>query len=243
MSTPTNKKITACIYARVSSTGDRQDTARQVEDLTAYAKANNITIARTFTEKASGRKKREDRPVLNECLLYCIAQKIDVLLVSELSRLGRNAADVLNNVNICKEAKVNIYFQKEQLSLFLPDGKPHPFLTMLVAVLGAMAEMEADNIRYRLQSGLDKYIRDGGKVGRKQGYTKPLADYERDYPAVFKELRRPNRESYDRIARICQVSKVTVITCAKLLGLTRAQQSSQSKTPASQKPTKQKSEQ
>ena len=229
----------AIIYARVSSTGDRQDTARQVEDLTRYAQANNIEIVKTFTEKASGRKKREDRPVLNECLLYCLANHIDVLLVSELSRLGRNAADVLNNVNICKESKVNIYFQKEQMSIFLPDGKPHPFLTMLVAVLGAMAEMEADNIRYRLQSGRDKYIRDGGKLGRKEGYRKPKENYEREYPAVFKELRKPRRESYDRIARLCGVSKKTVITCAELLGITRNQQQAadplQSKKTDSQK--------
>lgn len=217
-----NKK--AVIYARVSSTGDRQDTARQVDDLTAYARNNNLQLVRTYTEKASGRKKRADRPVLNECLLYCIAQRIDTLLVSELSRLGRNAADVLNNVNACKEAGVNIYFQKEQMSIFLPDGKPHPFLTMLVAVLGAMAEMEADNIRYRLKSGRDKYVRDGGKLGRPEGYRKTLADYERDYPQVIKELRRKDRESYNRIARLTGTSKNTVITVARMLGLTQDQQ-------------------
>lgn len=229
---------TAVIYARVSSTGDRQDTARQVDDLTAYARNNGLQLVRTYTEKASGRKKRSDRPVLNECLLYCIAQRVDTLLVSELSRLGRNAADVLNNVNACKEAGVNIYFQKEQMSIFLPDGKPHPFLTMLVAVLGAMAEMEADNIRYRLKSGRDKYVRDGGKLGCPEGTRKTLADYERDYPQVIKELRRKDRESYNRIALLTKTSKNTVITIARMLGLTRT--SKQTVTIHTPAPTEQK---
>ena len=47
---------TATIYARVSSTGDRQDTARQVEDLTAYAQRNELEVVKVFTEKLSGLK-------------------------------------------------------------------------------------------------------------------------------------------------------------------------------------------
>ena len=214
----------AVIYARVSSTGDRQDTARQVDDLTSYARRNEIEIVRTFEEKASGAKTRKDRPVLNECLVYCVSNKIDVLLVSELSRLGRNTLDVLQNINFAKEAKLNIYFQKEGLSIFTPDGKPHPFLTMLIAVLSAAAEMERENIEYRLNSGRNRYVRNGGQVGRKKGSTKKLEDYERDYPSVFKELRRKDRESYDRIALLTKTSKNTVLTIARMIGLTRDKQ-------------------
>ena len=130
---------------------------------------------------------------------------------------------------------MNIYFQKEQMSIFLPDGKPHPFLTMLVAVLGAMAEMEADNIRYRLKSGRDKYVRDGGKLGRPEGTRKTLADYERDYPQVIKELRRKDRESYDRIAKLTGTSKRTIITIADLLGLTRNKPTVTIHTPSDEK--------
>lgn len=214
----------AVIYARVSSTGDRQDTARQVDDLTAYAQRNDIELVHTFEEKASGAKSRKERPVLNECLIYCVSKKIDILLVSELSRLGRNTLDVLTNINFAKEARLNIYFQKESLSIFTADGKPHPFLTMLIAVLSAAAEMERENIQYRLNSGRERYIRNGGKLGRPEGYRKQLKDYERDYPEVFKELRKRDRESYDRIARLTGASKNTVITIARILGLTRDQQ-------------------
>ena len=207
----------AIIYARVSSIGPRQDTPRQVEDLTSYAAANDIEVIKTFTEKFTGRKKRSERPILNEALIYCVAEKIDIILLSELSRIGRNAEDILQNILYCKNSNINVYFQKEQFSIFLPDGQPHPFLMIFIAILGTMAEMEPENIKYRLNSGKEKYIRDGGKIGRKVGYRKPAAKYREDYPEVFKELRKPNRESYDRIARLCGVHKNTVITCQRIL--------------------------
>ncbi len=220
---------TATIYARVSSTGDRQDTARQVEDLTAYAQRNGLDVVKTFTEKASGAKNRQERPVLNECLLYCVAQHIDMLLISELSRLGRNVDDILQNVIFCKNARLNIYFQKEGLSLFQPDGKENPYLTVIIAVLGTCASIERENIKFRLNSGREKYIRDGGKCGR-EGYRKSPDEYRRDYPEVFKLLRKKDRLSYDNIAKLCDCSKRTVITCAEILGLTKSQQAAASPT-------------
>lgn len=211
------KETKAVIYARVSSVGDRQNTARQVEDLTAYAQRNELTVVKVYQEKASGNKTRQERPELDRCLKYCATEHIDMLLVSELSRLGRNAEDVLKNVMFCKESKLNVFFQKEQMSIFTPDGKPHPFLLVFISILGTIAEMERENIYFRLQSGRDKYIRDGGKMGRKEGYRKKLSDYRRDYPEVYKELRRKDRLSYERIAKLCDVNKRTVMTFAKLL--------------------------
>ena len=213
----------AVIYARVSSLGDRQDTQRQVDDLTRYAQANDIEVIRTYTEKVSGAKKRVDRPILNQCLIDATAQQIDIILVSELSRLGRNVEDVLNNVLYCKNSNINVYFQKEQFSIFQPDGQPHPFLMIFIAILGTMAEMERENIKYRLNSGREKYIRDGGKLGR-EGYRKSPDEYRRDYPEVFKLLRKKDRLSYDNISKLCDCSKHTVITCAEILGLTKSQQ-------------------
>ena len=59
---------TAVIYARVSSEGDRQNTARQVADLNRYASASGLNVVNTFEEKISGATKNEKRDVLNACL-------------------------------------------------------------------------------------------------------------------------------------------------------------------------------
>ena len=180
----------AVIYARVSSVGDRQDTSRQIRDLEKYAADNSLTVVRTCEEHISGARKTKDRPVLSECLQYCINNNVDILLISELSRLGRNVDDVLANVQLCKEHQLNVYFQKEQLSIFNADGKEHPFLTIFIAVLGTCAEMERENIKFRLNSGREKYIAEGGKLGRKEGYKKSDEKLREEYAGVIKQLRK-----------------------------------------------------
>jgi DNA invertase Pin-like site-specific DNA recombinase len=180
----------AVIYARVSSVGDRQDTTRQLRDLEKYAGDHSLTVVKTFEEHISGAKKTKDRPILTECLDYCFSNNIDTLLISELSRLGRNVDDVLANVQRCKEHHLNVYFQKEQLSIFNADGKEHPFLTIFIAVLGTCAEMERENIKFRLNSGREKYIAEGGKLGRKEGYKKSDEKLREEYAGVIKQLRK-----------------------------------------------------
>lgn len=200
--------MNAVIYARVSSTNDRQSTDRQVSDLNGYASKNDINVVKTFEEHISGAKRNEERPILCECLDYCIKNKVDILLISELSRLGRNVDEVLANVKICKDSNLNIYFQKENLSIFQPDGTKNPFLNIFISVLGTCAEMERENIKFRLNSGRAKYIADGGKLGRKAGYRKPKEQKEVEYKEVIKELKKGT--SVRRTAKLCDVSVSTV---------------------------------
>lgn len=198
----------AVIYARVSSTNDRQSTDRQVSDLNNYASKNDVEVIKVFEEYISGAKRNEERIVLCECLDYCISNNIDVLLISELSRLGRNVDEVLANVKRCKDNHLNIYFQKENLSIFQADGTKNPFLNIFISVLGTCAEMERENIKFRLNSGRDKYIAEGGKLGRKIGYRKPTEKKEEEYKNVLKELRKGT--SVRRTAKLCDVSASTV---------------------------------
>ena len=80
----------AVIYSRVSSLNDRQNAERQIADLTQFADRNDFTILEIFSEKISGAKKNEERVILTNCLEYCVVNRVDTLLLSELSRLGRN---------------------------------------------------------------------------------------------------------------------------------------------------------
>lgn len=200
--------MTAAIYARVSSLNDRQSTDRQVIDLQNYADRNSIEVVKTFEEHISGAKKNEERAVLCECLDYCISNKVDTLLISELSRLGRNVDEVLANVKLCKDNGLNIYFQKENLSIFETDGKKNPFLNIFISVLGTCAEMERENIKFRLNSGRAKYIAEGGKLGRKIGSIKSSEKKQDEYKSVLKELRKGT--SIRRTAKLCDVSVSTV---------------------------------
>ena len=180
----------AVIYARVSSVTDRQSTDRQVVDLRSYANTNNMNIVKVFEEHISGVKKNEERPILCECLDFCVTNNIDILLISELSRLGRNVDEVLANVKFCKDHDLNIYFQKENLSIFQSDGSKNPFLNIFISVLGTCAEMERESISFRLNSGRAQYIANGGKLGRKTGSTKSREKKKDEYKEVISLLRK-----------------------------------------------------
>lgn len=66
-----------------------------------------------YEEHISGAKRNEERPILCECLDYCISNGVDMLLISELSSLGRNVDEVLANVKRCKDNNLNISFRRK----------------------------------------------------------------------------------------------------------------------------------
>ena len=198
----------AVIYARVSSTGERQSTSRQVADLTDYAIRNGLNVVGVYEEHISGAKRNEERAVLAECIDYAVTNAVDVVLYSELSRCGRAVWEVLDTIRTLKDNGINAYFQKEGLSLFGTDGKENPYLAVMVSVLGVCAQMERENITYRLNSGRAKYIADGGKLGRKIGSVKTKERKQEEYSKVIRSLRAG--KSIRDTALICGVSVSTV---------------------------------
>lgn len=181
---------TAVIYARVSSVGDRQSTERQVKDLSDYAVYQNIEVRKVFEEHISGARKNDERPVLCEAIQYCKDNGIDVLLVSELSRLGRNAFEVLASVKDLLDCGINLYIQKEQFTLLDKDGKPSLFAPVMIATLSTCAQLERDNISFRLNSGRKQYVAKGGKLGRKPGSTKSADQKKEEYREVISLLKK-----------------------------------------------------
>lgn len=180
----------AVIYARVSSESDRQNTDRQIAELRDYASRNRLNVEKVFSEHISGAKKNEERPTLCECLDYCKTHRIHTLLINALDRLGRNVDEVLANVKFCKDNNINIYFQKENLNIFQPDGTKNPFLNIFISVLGTCAELERSSIAYRLATGRKRYLENGGKLGRKPGYHKSREKKQEQYSEIISYLRK-----------------------------------------------------
>lgn len=198
----------AVIYTRVSSTGDRQNTDRQVADLKAYAEYRQLEVTSIFEEKISGAKKNSERPVLVEALDYCEANSIDILLVSELSRLGRNAFEVLEVVKKLVDNKINLFMQKEQFTLLDENKQPSTFAAVMIATLSTCAQLERENIKFRLNSGRAQYIAKGGKLGRKVGSTKTIEQKKEEYKEVITLLKKGY--SIRNIAQLCDIGISTV---------------------------------
>ena len=210
----TMKDMKAVIYARVSSTGDRQSTERQVIDLTDYADKNGITICKTFEEHISGAKRNTERAVLSECIEYAISNRVDVVLFSELSRCGRAVWEVLDTIRTLKDNGINAYFQKEGLSLFSEDGRENIYLAIMIAVLSSASQIERENLIFRLKSGrkvyVDKNLAATGKsgLGRKVGYRKPVEKKKEEYKEALKLLRL--KYPIRKVAKLTDVSESTI---------------------------------
>ena len=197
---------TAVIYARVSSSGDRQSTDRQVADLRAFATREGFEVLEVFSENCSGA--REDRPELLRCVEYLKRGECSTLLVSEISRLGRSVKGVVNTIDELTRAKVNIYLQDINLYTLLPDGSENPLAKVILTVLALGAEIERKSIVGRLNSGRERAKEKGVKMGRPQGSMMSNQELLNKYPEVVKKLRKGL--SIREIAKICDVSPSTV---------------------------------
>ena len=181
---------TAVIYARVSSVGDRQNTDRQISDLLDYVEYQKLELCKIYEEHISGAKKNSERPVLQQAIEFCKSNKVSILLVSELSRLGRNAFEVLATVKDLIDSGINLYMQKEQLTLLDAEGKPTMFAPIMIATLSTCAQLERENIKFRLNSGRKLYIERGGKLGRKVGSVKTTDQKREEYRDIISYLKR-----------------------------------------------------
>ena len=200
----------AVIYARVSSTGDRQDTARQVADLKAYAQSSGLEVVKVFEEKASGAKR--DREILAECMDFVMTGDARHLLVSELSRLGRSVRQVLDIVEDLTDIGVNIHILQQHCCTIKEDGTQDPMVKAMVTMYGTFAEMERAAIVDRLQSGR-KLAKAEGKVkfGRPEGSVMTSEEILAKYPNIVRRLKKG-----DRIRDIAELEHLSTKTVQKV---------------------------
>ena len=200
--------MTSCyIYARVSSVGDRQSTERQVKNLTGLARARGYEVHGIYEEHISGAKTNKERKVLTECLESAKKNRIDLILFSELSRCGRAIWEVLETIKFCADHKINIYFQKEGLTLF-KDGKVDSIMAIYISCLGFYAEKERENIYFRLSQGRELAKQKGVKMGRKAGSVESHQQRAEKHADIIKNLRKGC--SIRDTAKLCSVGTSTV---------------------------------
>ena len=106
------------------------------------------------------------------------------------SRLGRNAFEVLSTVKEMIDCGINIYFQKEQFSLLDKEGKPSLFAPVMIATLSTCAQLERENIKFRLNSGRNNYIAKGGRLGRRKGSIKSEERLKEEYKETIQLLKK-----------------------------------------------------
>lgn len=203
------------IYSRVSSQSSRQSTERQVVDLKRLAIGRGDKVVAVFEEKISGRKANVERPVLSRCLEYCIDPQnlVDMLFLSEISRLGRSTLEILKALDALHTHKVCVYIQNLNLETLRPDKTVNPLSSLVTTLLGELAAMERQGIIDRLNSGRELYIEKGGRLGRKPGSKKSMEQKREEYKEAISLLKKGY--SIRNVAKLTNKSVSTILSIKK----------------------------
>ncbi len=186
------------IYLRVST--DAQDTENQKHGILEYCQAHGIEADAIHEDTVSGRVDWRNRRIGE---LLSIADKGDIILVAEVSRLARSTLQVLEILQCAAERKVSLVVVKNGLRF---DNSMPSKIT--ATILGLAAEIERDFISLRTKEALAQRRNAGKKLGR------PLGSKARHYKLDKKrnEIERYLKLGINRtaIAKLVGVSRPTL---------------------------------
>ena len=201
------------IYTRVST--NFQEYERQVNDLTNFAAKQGYEVVNTFSEKISGSKKNEERKELSAMIQFCLDNEIDKVLISELSRLGRNTLEVLKAVELLNDNKISLYIFNLGIETLNTNKEVSISSKLMITMLAEFASMERIQIRQRMKSGYENHIATGGSVGRTKGSVKSNEALKAEHKDIIKYLKQGL--SLNNIMKITGKSKPTIIKMKKFI--------------------------
>ena len=180
------------LLLRVST--NSQDYEYQRNTLTDICERNGWEIVHTVENKVSGAKKSEEREEIVELLEYVRHNKIDIVVATEVSRLGRDTLEALKIIEILNENKVNLYFANYGIETLLPDGTINPIARLILTICLEISAYERNLIKYRMKAGYEEYLKKRKdnpelRLGR-QGYKKDEQAYRKDYAQELSLLRK-----------------------------------------------------
>ncbi len=134
---------------------------------------------------------------------------IDKVLVTELSRLGRDPLQVLQAIEILNQNKISLFIQNYNIETLTPDKEINAMSQFLITILAEIARMERRrSIENRLSSGYQNYRNNGGVVGRKKGFRKSNEEMIIQYAEEIKMLKKGY--NYQHISQITSTNKNTL---------------------------------
>ena len=182
-------------YTRVSS--DKQSVENQKFEILKFADKKKLRIDEWIEETISGTKRVQDRKLGK---LLQRTKKGDILIVSELSRLGRNLMEVMSLLHDCMERDIKVFTVKEGYELGNNINSK-----VLAFAFSLSAEIERELISQRTKEALARKKSEGKKLGRPKG-------------SLSKETKLTGKEE---IIQDLLRKKVSVSAIGKILGVHR----------------------
>lgn len=164
-------------YLRAST--DKQDLSHQKLELLEYARKNKMNISDFIEIQISSRKTTKQRRIDE---LMDMLKEADTLVVTELSRLGRSTAEVIDLINALVTRGVRVVVIKQNLDIQKHDMHSK----IMITLLSLFAELERDLISLRTKEALYAKKAQGITLGKPKG-TIQKSKFDKDIDKI-KEL-------------------------------------------------------
>ena len=210
--------IPVAILVRVSTS--KQETARQLAELTQYAASKGYAVVAVCEETVNGDADDADRHGLQQIEKLAETGKIQKVLVHEISRIARRNSVAHRFVEMLEQYGVSLYWHAQGIETLLPNGKRNPAAGIMLALLAEMARSELELLRARIMSGLTEARRRGKRLGRPPGSTSTPANLLHKHRDVVRLL--TSGQSIRNAAKLSEKSISTIQRIKALLPLGRS---------------------
>ncbi len=190
-------------YIRVST--DRQTVENQRFEINQFCEKNTLIVDKWIEETISGTKNLQDRKLGK---LLKRMKKDDILVCSELSRLGRNLLMIMGILNECMNREIQVWTIKDNYRLGNDINSK-----VLAFAFGLSAEIERNLISQRTKEALARKRAEGVILGRPKGSKSSKTKLTGQEKKIQELLDK--RVSYSAIARILGVHRLTVSAFVK----------------------------
>jgi DNA invertase Pin-like site-specific DNA recombinase len=180
-------KIPVAILVRVSTL--KQETDRQVTELSAHAAAKGYEVVEICREQVSGMADESDRPGLQRAEELARAGTVKKILVHEVSRLARRNSIAHAFIEMLEELGVSLYWHQQGIETLLPNGKRNPAAGIMFALLAEMARAERETLSERIKSGLAEARCKGRKLGRPAGAAFTEKEFLAKHPDITRRIK------------------------------------------------------
>ncbi|MFY0650749.1 MAG: recombinase family protein [Cyclobacteriaceae bacterium] len=197
--------LRAVAYLRVSSSS--QSTNRQLNEL---KKVEGFEIVNVCKEKISGYSvPAEERKELQRALKILKEDRsIDALMISEISRLGRNTREVLSILDELEKEEIALYIHNLGTTIGGANIKDQAFAKLIVTIMADLARLESEQLSERIKSGIrsrkEKGLSTGRKIGSNESSEKFLTKHQ--------DIRKYIEKGYSsrEIQKICKCGPGTI---------------------------------
>lgn len=195
-----SKQKNNMIYGYIRVSTDKQTVENQRYEINQFCGKNVMVIDKWIEETISGSKRIEDRKLGK---LLKRMRKDDILVCSELSRLGRNLLMIMGILNECMNRDIEVWTIKDNYRLGSDINSK-----VLAFAFGLSAEIERNLISQRTKEALARKRAEGVILGRPKG-RKSAKTKLTGQEKKIKEL-LDKKVSYSAIGRILGVHRLTV---------------------------------